>query len=164
MGLEQFDLPVFLLYHLLLTLNIILTIGVFLCLGLRTLELIKEPLLVFLAPHEAHMQVVLLLSLLVQNVLLLVEGLLKPCLVFFQAVGVLLTHYVLVLFLQLLRKDIVLNECLLEQAPQPHAFISISLDLVFAFLGLAHLDILFEFLNRAIFHRVLNFHLSILSF
>ena len=92
MGLEQLDLPVFILYHLLLALDIILTIGVLFGLGLGTLELIEEPLLVFLAPHEAHMQVVLLYSLLVQNVLLLVEGLLEPRLVFFEAVRVLLTH------------------------------------------------------------------------
>ena len=92
LGLEQLDLPVFILYHLLLALDIILTIGVLLGLGLGTLELIEEPLLVFLAPHEAHMQVVLLYSLLIQNVLLLVEGLLEPRLVFFEAVGVLLTH------------------------------------------------------------------------
>ena len=162
--MEQLDLTVFVLNHLLLPLDIVLSIGVLLGLELRTLELIKEPLLVFLAPHEAHMQVVLLLSLLVQNVLLLVEGLLKPRLVFFEAVGVLLTHYVLALLLQLLLKDIVLNERLLEQASQPHALISISLDLIFALLGLAHLDILFELLDRAIFHRVFNLHLSILSF
>ena len=92
MGLEQLDLPVFVLYHLLLALDIVLTIGVLLGLSLGTLELIEEPLLVFLAPHEAHMQVVLLYSLLVQNVLLLVEGLLEPRLVFFEAVGVFLTH------------------------------------------------------------------------
>ena len=92
MGLEQLDLLVFVLYHLLLPLDIILTIGVLFGLGLGTLELIEEPLLVFLAAHEAHMQVVLLYSLLVQNVLLLVEGLLEPRLVFFEAVRVLLTH------------------------------------------------------------------------
>ena len=92
MGLEQLDLPVFVLYHLLLALDIVLTIGVLLGLSLGTLELIEEPLLVFLAAHEAHMQVVLLYSLLVQNVLLLVEGLLEPRLVFFEAVGVFLTH------------------------------------------------------------------------
>ena len=92
MGLEQLDLPIFVLYHLLLAFDIILTIVVLLGLGLGTLELIEEPLLVFLAPHEAHMQVVLLYSLLVQNVLLLVEGLLEPRLVFFEAVRVLLTH------------------------------------------------------------------------
>ena len=65
MGLEQLDLPVFVLYHLLLAFDIILTISVLLGLGLGTLELIEKPLLIFLAPHEAHMQVVLLYSLLV---------------------------------------------------------------------------------------------------
>ena len=147
-----------------LALDVVLSISGLLGLDLRALKLIEKPLPVFLATHEAHMQVVLFFSLLVQNVLLLVESLLKPRLIFFEAIRVLLTNYVLVLLLQLLRKDIVLNQSLLEQASQSHALISIRLHLVFTLLGLAHLDILFELLDRAIFHRVLNLHLPILPF
>jgi len=65
----------------LLALDIVEGVGVLFGFAFSDFKFVVESLLVLLAAHQTHMQMVFLLSLLVEDVFLLVEGLLKASLV-----------------------------------------------------------------------------------
>ena len=58
---------------------------------------------------------------------------------------------------------VVLNECLLEEAPKSEAFVSVRLHLTVILSMFTHLDILLELLNLAILHLILKLHFSVLA-
>lgn len=81
MDLKHLNLPIFVDNHFLLPLDIVKGIIVLLGFAFSDFKFIVESLLVLFAAHETHMQIVFLLSLLVEDVFLLIEGLLQSCLI-----------------------------------------------------------------------------------
>ena len=95
-----------------LPLCVVIAVRVLLRLAFSDLQLLHETVFLLFAAHEAHVEAVFLFALLVQDVLLFVEGLLKTCLVFLQTLGI--DFYITTFLLGLLSEGIVLNERLLE--------------------------------------------------
>ena len=106
-------MPVLVVNHLLLALGLVLSFIEPLCLALCDLELLDQTFLFLLVAHEANMQIILFLSLLIQNVLLLIESLLKPCLIFLEATS---TNHRISRRVLLLHQRLVLKQSLLEDA------------------------------------------------
>jgi hypothetical protein len=63
----------------------------------------------------------------------------------------------------LLCESVVLDHGLLEKGSEAHALVNVGLDLVLSLAVLAHLHILFEFLDEAVLLLHLDFHVAVLT-
>lgn len=159
--LQHLDLTVLILDHLLLTLCLIGRLIELFCLSFSDLKSLKKSLTLFFAAHQRHLQVVLFFTLLIQNVLLLIQGLLQASLVFLETSAA--NNTVVLLSLLLLDELLVLHERLLENASHAQALISIGLHLIVVFARLAHLDVLLELFDLAILHLAFELQFTVLA-
>ena len=75
--MKHFDLLVFVLYHLLLALQLYVDLRGLLRLCLGNLQLLDELVVLLFRSHQCHLQIILRLSFLIDNVLLLIQSFLE---------------------------------------------------------------------------------------